>query len=281
MMEKIFIMILLLFVSCSKDQVIADVNGKKITLNHLKQELAKLPEDMRNNYERDLPGLLEQLIIKELLVTEAARLKLDTVGSVNAQIKNDWNKRDEILINQLFTSAVFDELTVTEDEIAIFYEENQSQMNNLTLDQMRPQIQEYLFQQKRQAAVETYITDLLKAAKINRNEKWLLAEEKKVSNPLTSALKNGNPTMVDFGSTTCLPCIQMKPIIEELQNELSDKANIIFINVNEQPALTRQYKIMLIPLQVFFDKSGNEIYRHIGFYPKDSLMIWLKKAGLE
>ena len=32
-----------------------------------------------------------------------------------------------------------------------------------------------------------------------------------------------------------------------------------------------------IPLLVFFDFSGNEIYRHIGYLPEDKLMALFKK----
>ena len=281
-MKKVLIVLsLVTMLTCSQAQVIATVDGKKISLNYLKQELKKLPENVRKNYEGDLPGFLEELIVKEALAAEAMKLRIDTIGEVKVKIKADKTNRDNIIINELFTRVAISGVSVTEDEIAAFYNDNKAQMNNMTLDQMRPQIQEYLRQQKHQAAVEQYIADLVNRVKITRNEKWRQAEENKAVNPVRDALKNGQPTMVDFGSTTCMPCIQMKPIIEELQTELAGKANIVFINVNEYPVLSRQYKITLIPLQVFFDKAGSEIYRHIGFYPKDSINIWLNKAGLE
>jgi thioredoxin 1 len=270
----------LMMITCSQAQVIAEVNGVKISLKQLQKELKGLPDDMRRNYEQDLPGFLEELIVKQTLLSEALRLKIDTIAAVKTRISTDKTKRDNVIIDELFSRVAFVGVSVTDDEIAKFYKDNQSQMNNLTLDQMKPQITDYLIQQKRQAAVDSYIANLLQTAKITRNEKWRQAEEKKVDNPITKALQTGLPTMVDFGSTTCLPCIQMKPIIEELQKELAAKANIIFINVTEQPVLTRQYKITLIPLQVFFDRSGKEIFRHIGFYPKDSVLTGLDKAGL-
>jgi thioredoxin 1 len=281
-MKKIvpcFLSVILL--TCTQAQVIATVGAKKITLKYLQHELTKLPDGLRKNYESDLPGFLEELIVKEALLTKALRFKIDTVTAVKERIKADKTKRDNYLIDELFSRVVFADISVADEEAMKFYKDNQSQMNNLTFDQMKPQIADYLIQQKRQSAVESYIANLVQAAKITRNEKWRQVEEKKVNNPITAALKNSLPTMVDFGSTTCLPCIQMKPIMEELRSELTGKANIIFINVNEQPVLTRQYKITLIPLQVFFDKSGTEIYRHIGFFPKDSIMLNLNKAGLE
>jgi thioredoxin 1 len=87
--------------------------------------------------------------------------------------------------------------------------------------------------------------------------------------------------VVEFGAGTCVACVKMKPIIIELQSEYKDRANVLLIDVGEHRELTPKYKIMLIPTQVFFDQGGKEIYRHVGFLPKDSLLVHLRQAGLE
>lgn len=102
----------------------------------------------------------------------------------------------------------------------------------------------------------------------------------KPKDPVKDVLKNRLPTLAEFGAGACIACVKMKPIIVELQDEYKNKANILLIDVNEHRRLTPKYKIMLIPTQVFFDTSGTEIYRHIGFFPKDSILIFLKQAGL-
>ena len=102
-----------------------------------------------------------------------------------------------------------------------------------------------------------------------------------VADPVAAVLRTGRPTLVEFGAGTCMACVKMKPIITELQNEYKDRANVLLIDVNEYRDLTPKYKIMLIPTQVFFNHAGAEIYRHVGFFPKDSIMIFLKQAGLE
>ena len=275
----LYLLIMMLF-SCSQAQVIGEVNGKKISLKFLKQELKKLPENIRKNFENDYPGFLEDLITKEVILQEAKRLKVDTIAGVKERIKQDKNNKDNILVEMLLKTEVMPKVQVSDEEMRKFYKDNEGQMQGLSYEQMKPQIQSFFLQQKQQDAVGLYVDNLCNGAKISRNEKWLKQEESKIKNPINEALKNKLPSMVDFGAGTCMPCIQMKPIIEELQKELKDKANILLIDVNEQQVLTRKYKIMLIPTQIFFDATGAEIYRHVGFFPRDSILVNLKNAGL-
>ena len=280
-MRKIMICALLvLFFSCPGAERVAEVNGKKISSAYLQNELKKLPDATQKNYENDHPGFLEELITKELLLQEAKALKIDTISMVKSKIGADKTKRDDIMIEELFKHEVLPHVTVSEDEMKKFYDDNKSQMQGMTYDQMKSQIQSYLTGQRQMEMVDAYIAELQAKAKIKRNDKWLKKEESKFKNPIDEAFTNKLPIMVDFGAGTCLPCIQMKPIIEELQRELTARANILLIDVNENPVLTRKYKIMLIPTQIFFDAAGAEIYRHTGFYPKDSILVNLKKAGL-
>ena len=78
MKRIIIVLTTLVLLNCSQAQVIATLGNKKITLKYLQQELKKLPDDLRKNYENDLPGFLEELIVKEALLTEALRYRIDT-----------------------------------------------------------------------------------------------------------------------------------------------------------------------------------------------------------
>jgi len=272
---------IILFVSCSQGQVIAEVNGKKISLNDFKKELAKLPENLRKGFENDYPGFLDELIDKELLLQEAKQKGVPDIKEVAEKIKQNKNNKEDIIIEELIKIEVLPKAQVSEQEVHQYYKENTNKMQGSTYDQIKPQVQAFLLQQKQQAVFESYVAELRTKAKIKINEKWLKQETAKLKNPMIEALQNKLPTMVDFGSNSCIPCIQMKPIIEELQKELKDKANILLIDVGEHQVLTRKYKIMLIPTQIFFDTLDSEIFRHIGFFSKDSIISVLKKAGLE
>jgi len=101
------------------------------------------------------------------------------------------------------------------------------------------------------------------------------------SMPLEQALENGLPTIADFGRGTCIPCKQMKPILEDLAKEYEGKVNVLIISVDERRDLTTQYEIMAIPTQIFLDSEGQEISRHMGFYAKEDIIAQLKEMGIE
>jgi thioredoxin 1 len=101
------------------------------------------------------------------------------------------------------------------------------------------------------------------------------------ANPLEKALKKGLPVVADFGRSTCVPCKMMLPILERLEHDLEGKASILVIDIREYSALSRKYKISLIPTQVFFDSSGEEVFRHHGFMPEEEIINQLKKMGMD
>ena len=98
---------------------------------------------------------------------------------------------------------------------------------------------------------------------------------------IRAALTSGKPTVADFGARTCIPCKKMAPLLEELNLELKGRANVLFTDVWATQALAKQYRVQMIPTQIFFDTSGKEIKRHMGFMDKNDILKELKAAGLK
>jgi len=99
--------------------------------------------------------------------------------------------------------------------------------------------------------------------------------------PLEQALSSGKPTLAEFGRGICIPCKAMKPILEELAAEYEGKLNVVIVEIDDHMDQTKQYGIMAIPTQIFFDSSGNEQIRHMGFLPKEEIITQLRKIGIE
>ncbi len=57
----------------------------------------------------------------------------------------------------------------------------------------------------------------------------------------------------------------------ELNTSHGDQVEFRMVYVDKEKPLFEQYKIMLIPTQVFLDASGKEVDRHIGALPKEEV----------
>jgi thioredoxin 1 len=98
---------------------------------------------------------------------------------------------------------------------------------------------------------------------------------------IRAALASGKPTVADFGARTCIPCKKMAPILEELNHELKGKANVTFTDVWAAPGIAQDYRVQMIPTQIFFDAKGKEVKRHMGFIDKADILKELKAAGMK
>ncbi|MGQ9588978.1 MAG: thioredoxin family protein, partial [Planctomycetota bacterium] len=88
------------------------------------------------------------------------------------------------------------------------------------------------------------------------------------------------PRLVDLGAGKCIPCKMMAPILEALKKDFAGKLDVVFIDVWENPDAGREYRIRLIPTQIFYDASGKEIFRHEGFYSREEILAKWKAFGV-
>ena len=81
------------------------------------------------------------------------------------------------------------------------------------------------------------------------------------------------PVLVDFWAPWCGPCQMMGPVIEQLAEQMGEKAKVGKINVDENGQVSAKYGIMSIPALKIF-KGGAVVKEFIGV---QSLEV-LKKA---
>lgn len=89
------------------------------------------------------------------------------------------------------------------------------------------------------------------------------------------------PRMVDVGKTYCIPCKMMVPVLQEAQLRYKGKAVIEFVDLEKHPEASQQYKIMVIPTQVFYTADGKEFDRHVGYFPFEEVEKIFAKMGVE
>jgi thioredoxin 1 len=91
----------------------------------------------------------------------------------------------------------------------------------------------------------------------------------------------GMVTMVDLGAKKCIPCKMMAPILAKLEKEYAGRAAIVFLDVWEDPKPAHRFGIPGIPTQIFFDKEGKEVFRHVGFLSEEEIVRRLKDMGVK
>jgi thioredoxin 1 len=89
------------------------------------------------------------------------------------------------------------------------------------------------------------------------------------------------PRLVDLGAGKCIPCKMMKPILDDLKTNYTDRFTTEFIDVWENPEAGKQYGIEVIPTQIFYNAEGKELFRHVGFFGKEDILGKWKELGVD
>ena len=75
--------------------------------------------------------------------------------------------------------------------------------------------------------------------------------------------------LIDFNADWCGPCRMLRPILDEISEEIND-VKIVSINIDKEENFAREYGVMSIPCLVLI-KNGKEEKRNIGLISKEDV----------
>jgi thioredoxin 1 len=98
------------------------------------------------------------------------------------------------------------------------------------------------------------------------------------SNFESEVINGDKPTLVDFWAEWCGPCKALGPVLEEIADEIGEKARIVKVNVDNAQGLAQKYGIKGIPTLLFF-KDGEVKTTLVGNQPKDEILKSLEEIS--
>ncbi len=104
------------------------------------------------------------------------------------------------------------------------------------------------------------------------------AAEPKIN--LQALTAKGVPILLEFGRGWCIPCKYMKPILDDMARAYAGKAIVMTVDMDANKDLVRNFRIRMMPTQVFLMPDGKEFFRNEGTLEREHIAQVFNKMGL-
>jgi len=106
----------------------------------------------------------------------------------------------------------------------------------------------------------------------------VLATEPKIN--LQALLAKRIPILLEFGRGWCIPCKYMKPILDDMAQAYNGRAFVMAVDMDANKDLVRDFRIRMMPTQVFLAPDGKEFFRNEGTLEREHIAQVFNKMGV-
>lgn len=251
------------------DGVIAECEDIRVTAKGIEDEIAKSPEYTREQVRKYPVHVLEQTVIKRLIAKEA----------------QDWTKKNgksaagDAAVDA-YVSSQAPETGVTDAEARKFYADHANMFGGASFEQIRDAVISVVREEKSSEARDRFRHMVGKRHSIKVSSSWMKAQGEKWSrNPVEKARLSGKPTLVVFSVIGC--CDRMRPVIETVRGKYADTLNVVFVNTSEEEVLSSIYGVRSIPVEIFYDAAGKEVFRNSQAMSVEDVVEKFRELGAE
>lgn len=90
-------------------------------------------------------------------------------------------------------------------------------------------------------------------------------------------VKSEIPVLIDFWTTTCIPCRSLSVILDKFSHSVEGKLKMVKVNAEEQPGLAARLGVRGVPTLMLF-YHGEVIGSRGGFLLPHELRHWIESA---
>jgi thioredoxin 1 len=267
--------------------VLASVNGEKITVARFQAEVNKIDPATRDLVKEDPGKMLDVMVTRTLLLQQAKKEGVTAPKEGTTPSQAAGLDPETATIMAYLEKKMVALPPIAAEEVERIYEAYKGQMAGRKKEEVLPLIRQMVDAQRKEEEADRILAELRKEAKIEIDDKALQklavvepGMETQSEADFRKALKDGKPMIVDFGSNSCIPCRQLRPVLQKVRKDHEGKLEVLIIEIQKNRQLAAEYQIQVMPTVVFIDKTGKEVFRHQGFMSEEKIKEQLTKMGM-
>ena len=89
--------------------------------------------------------------------------------------------------------------------------------------------------------------------------------------------ESGKKSIVQFSASWCNPCKILLPIMKEISDEMSDKLNFFYMDIDSSPSTPTLFAIRGVPTLIIFDQNGEQKNLKVGATTKANVKSFIEE----